>query len=151
VSESALAADDQLVLHCDMLVTVLTLVHLIVKMYRLNSISHMSRCVLPNINFIRSGMNIRRNVHVYKNVFVKLPRFIARIEKYRFNDSHKSQENKSRMLLAVSLPTLIFNYFLGIEDTDEEVPEVIMTIKRSVLLIQVRYVYILRLSYVFNI
>ncbi|XP_018371058.1 PREDICTED: tetratricopeptide repeat protein 19 homolog, mitochondrial [Trachymyrmex cornetzi] len=105
-------------------------------MYRLNSISHMSRCVLPNINFIRSGVNTRRNVHVYKNVFVKLPRFTARIERYRFNDSHKSQDRKSRMLLAVSLPTLIFNYLLGIEDTDEEVPEVIMTIKRSVLLIQ---------------
>ncbi|KYM98147.1 Tetratricopeptide repeat protein 19 [Cyphomyrmex costatus] len=42
------------------------------------------------------------------------------------------------MLLAVSLPTLIVNYLLGIEGTDEEVPEVIMTIKRSVLLIQKR-------------
>ncbi|KAL0121749.1 hypothetical protein PUN28_006904 [Cardiocondyla obscurior] len=42
------------------------------------------------------------------------------------------------MLLAVPLPTLIFNYLLGIEDTDEETPEVIMTIKRSVLLIEKR-------------
>jgi len=108
-----------------------------VEMYRLNSVSRFSRCVLSNINFICS--DTRRNAHIYKNIFVKSTRLCTRIERYRFNDRHKSQDGRSKMLFAVSLPTLIFHYLLGIEDTDEEVPEVIMTIKRSVLLIQVKY------------
>ncbi|XP_011692252.1 PREDICTED: tetratricopeptide repeat protein 19 homolog, mitochondrial [Wasmannia auropunctata] len=105
-------------------------------MYRLNSVSHISRCVLSNINFIRSAANTRRNVHVCKYAFVKSPRLAVRMERYRFNDRHKSQERRSRILLAVSLPTLIYNYLFDIEDSDEEVPEVIITIKRSILLLQ---------------
>ncbi|XP_012539948.1 tetratricopeptide repeat protein 19 homolog, mitochondrial [Monomorium pharaonis] len=104
-------------------------------MYYLNLVSRASRCFLSSINFVRSTTNARRNVHVYKGVFIKPLRFDTRIERYRFNDRDKRHERRSRMLLAVPLPTLILNYFLGI-DSDEEVPEVIMTIKRSVLLIQ---------------
>ncbi|XP_071577542.1 tetratricopeptide repeat protein 19 homolog, mitochondrial [Temnothorax nylanderi] len=106
-------------------------------MYRLNSVSRMSRCALSNVSLIRSATNARRDVlHVYKNTSVKLPRLCARIDRCRFNDGHGPQGRRSGMLLAVSLPTLILNYIYDIENTDEEVPEVIMTIKRAVLLIQ---------------
>lgn len=59
--------------------------------------------------------------------------------KRHFYDYHKSQGRRFEVLFAVSLPTLILNFLLGIDDSDEEVPEVIMMIKRSILLIQVGY------------
>ncbi|XP_012229823.1 tetratricopeptide repeat protein 19 homolog, mitochondrial [Linepithema humile] len=108
--------------------------NLVVKMYRLNLAPRVSRCILSNTSFTRSAVNVRRNIYIYKNTFTKSSRFCA-LEKYRLYDNHESQKRRSKMLLAVSLPTLIFNFLLGIEDTDEE-PEVITTIKRSVLLIQ---------------
>ncbi|XP_011882548.1 PREDICTED: tetratricopeptide repeat protein 19 homolog, mitochondrial [Vollenhovia emeryi] len=105
-------------------------------MYRVNLVSRMSRYVLSGVNFARSAASARRSAHVCENTFAKAPRLCARPERHRFKERHRSRERRPRMLLATALPTLIYHYLLGIEDTDEEVPEVIMTIKRSVLLIQ---------------
>jgi len=55
-----------------------------------------------------------------------------------FHNNHESQEKKFRKFLAAPLHIMFLHYLLGIEDTDEEVPEVILIIKRSILLIQVR-------------
>ncbi|XP_011252025.2 tetratricopeptide repeat protein 19 homolog, mitochondrial isoform X2 [Camponotus floridanus] len=58
------------------------------------------------------------------------------MKRHCFYDYHKSQGRRFEVFFAVSLPTLILNFLLGIDDSDEEVPEVIMMIKRSILLIQ---------------
>lgn len=105
-------------------------------MYRLNLLSRVSKCVSSSVEFIRSTTNARRNVHIYRNIH---PLRLSTIEKCRFNEDHKSQK-KRYVLFAVSLPTLIFNFLFDIdEDNEKEVPEVIMTIKRSILLMQVKY------------
>ncbi|EFN71254.1 Tetratricopeptide repeat protein 19 [Camponotus floridanus] len=75
---------------------------------------------------------------------IKVYDMVARRRSWRFNvmkrhcfyDYHKSQGRRFEVFFAVSLPTLILNFLLGIDDSDEEVPEVIMMIKRSILLIQ---------------
>lgn len=111
-------------------------IFLLQDMYRL--IPRMSKYILSNVDFIRSIANTRHNIHIHKNIFTKSWRLNMTKRHYFYND-HKSQGEKFKIFLAVSLPTLIFNFLVGIEDSDEEVPEVIMMIKRSVLLIQVRY------------
>lgn len=92
----------------------------------------MSKYILSNIDFIRLTANARHNIHIHENI-IKSCRL--NIMRRPFYNDYKSQKGKFRILLAVSLPTLIFNFLYGIED-DEEIPEVIMMIKRSVLLIQ---------------
>lgn len=98
----------------------------------------MSKYILSNVNFIRSTANIRHNIHIHKNIFTKSWQ-LNMTKKHHFYNDHKSQGERFEIFLAVSLPTLIFNFLVGIEDSDEEIPEVIMMIKRSVLLIQVGY------------
>ncbi|KAL6422356.1 hypothetical protein ACFW04_010598 [Cataglyphis niger] len=95
----------------------------------------MSKYILSNVNFIRSTANIRhKNINIHKNIFTKS--WQLNMTKKHFYNDHKSQGERFEIFLAVSLPTLIFNFLVGIEDSDEEIPEVIMMIKRSVLLIQ---------------
>lgn len=95
----------------------------------------MSKYILSNVDFIRSTANVRYNIHIHKNIFKRSWR-LNTTKRHRFYDEHKSQGERFEIFLAVSLPTLIFNYLFGIEESDEETPEVIMMIKRSVLLIQ---------------
>ncbi|XP_070156385.1 tetratricopeptide repeat protein 19 homolog, mitochondrial isoform X1 [Polyergus mexicanus] len=102
-------------------------------MYRL--IPRISKYILSNVDFIRSTANTRYIIHIHKNIFTKYWR-LNMTKRHNFYNDHKSQGEKFKIFLAVSLPTLIFNFLVGIEDSDEEVPEVIMMIKRSVLLIQ---------------
>lgn len=95
-----------------------------------------SKYILSNIDFIRSTANARHNIHIHENIYPRSWRLNMTKRHHRFYDDRRSQGKRFEMFLAVSLPTLIFNFLMGIEDSDEEVPEVIMMIKRSVLLIQ---------------
>lgn len=108
-----------------------------VEMYRLNLIPRTSRYILSNIGF--TATNASRNIRIYRSeVCTKLPTRFGTMARYRYYDRDRSQETRRFDLFAVSLPTLIFSFFLGNEEDEEEVPEVIMTIKRAILLIQVR-------------
>ncbi|EZA58174.1 hypothetical protein DMN91_011710 [Ooceraea biroi] len=104
-------------------------------MYRLNLILRTSKRIASNIVFVRLTEDARY-AHVWKNAFAK-PMQLCTAARYHFRDNHRSQERRFRKLLATSLHVVFLHYLLGIEDTSEEdVPEIILTIKRSILLIQ---------------
>jgi len=94
----------------------------------------MSKRIISNIIFPQLIQNTR---YIHKNVSVKSLQ-VNIIAKY-FRNNHGSQENKFRKFLAAPLHIMFLHYLLGIEDIDEEVPEIILIIKRSILLIQVRH------------
>jgi hypothetical protein len=105
-------------------------------MYRLNIIFNMSKRIIQNSNTVFSQLT-QNTRYVHKNVFMKSLQADTTAKYFRNN--HGTQEKKFTKFLAAPLHIVFLHYLLGIENTDEEVPEIILIIKRSILLIQVRH------------